>query len=276
MTNQRHTNAEIQAGIESLEADGWTINRDGTITRVKTETKKEIRDPRLVNAAPRHVVTLPDRTQFGIKVTDLVLAKFGRIAAIEQPDEAKVESQANLEPETCPEPARVGCDEAVVGQGLSFAPETRTRPAGCTRCGGHMVRGDDNEWKCVQCGRRLRWHLTSYGFRKARSCPAVDRRYSGLWGADGQPSNVDGKGTERGSGERIGQPGRRAGRAAVTSESQTAIVRFPTTSSTARLAALRYSSSLQHVLVQRTRSFPMPLLRHRICTLLGSFASSYL
>ena len=160
MTNHRHTNAEIQAGIESLEADGWTINRDGTITRVKTETKKEIRDPRLVNAAPRHVVTLPDRTQFGIKVTDLVLAKFGRIAAIEQPDEVEVGLWANLEPETCPEPARVGCDEAVVGQGLDSEPEPRTRPATpgpCGHCGGYMARigypGDPDEWKCVQCGR---------------------------------------------------------------------------------------------------------------------------
>ena len=151
----RHTNAHFQAAIEWLEANGWTINRDGTITRVKTETKKEIRDPRLVNAAPRHVVTLPDRTQFGIKVTDLVLAKFGRIAAIEQPDEVEVGLWANLEPETCPEPARVGCDEAVVGQGLSFAPETRSRPAGrghCGHCHGNML-SDSDERRCLQCGR---------------------------------------------------------------------------------------------------------------------------
>ena len=37
---RRHTNPHLLAGIAALERDGWSINADGTITRLKVETKK--------------------------------------------------------------------------------------------------------------------------------------------------------------------------------------------------------------------------------------------
>ena len=152
-TNRRHTNADFRAAIDALEARGWTINEDGTITRTQMQVKKITHDPR-TNAEPRHTFCWGRKT-YSIKVTDLIDAKFG-LAAKEQPDEAKVGLGLGFIPETCPEPARVGCDEAEVGLGLSFAPETCPEPAGrgpCGHCGGFMVRGDDNEHRCLQCGR---------------------------------------------------------------------------------------------------------------------------
>ena len=94
-----HTNAHFQAAIESLEANGWTINRDGTITRVKVETLLPMYDRGAMHKEPRYRILLNSNT-CAIKPTDLVLAKFGRItdrfafhpsngravAAIEQPD----------------------------------------------------------------------------------------------------------------------------------------------------------------------------------------------
>ena len=124
----RHTNAEIRAGIDALESRGWSINADGTITRTQMQLHH---DPQSKNAAPRYLV---GRTT--IKRSDLVTAKFGLVAAKEQPDAAMVDLRLDLE------------------------PETRTRPPGCGpcgHCGGFMARighpDDSDEWKCLQCGR---------------------------------------------------------------------------------------------------------------------------
>ena len=138
----RRTNAEIREGIEWLEARGWSINADGTITRVRRQVKKIICDPRS-NTEPRHTFWRGSKT-YSVKVSDLIAAKFGLVAANGQPDEAEVESQADLEPETCPEPARVGCDEAEVD--LRRDSETETQPVAaqrgpCGHCGGFMVPG---------------------------------------------------------------------------------------------------------------------------------------
>ena len=107
--SRRHTNAEIRAGIAALEARGWSINADGTITRTQMQVKKITHDPR-TNAEPRHTFCWGRKT-YSIKASDLVLAKFGRIttefaynirkpekvrknrravAARERPDEAEV------------------------------------------------------------------------------------------------------------------------------------------------------------------------------------------
>ena len=132
--SRRHTNAEIRAGIAALEAHGWSINTDGTITRTQMQVKKITHDPR-TNTEPRYHVLLGSR-QATIKRSDLVTAQFGLAAAKERPDAQGVDLRLDLE------------------------PETRTRPAGCGpcgHCGGFMARighpGDPDEWKCVQCGR---------------------------------------------------------------------------------------------------------------------------
>ena len=144
MTNQRHTNAEIQDGIESLEADGWTINRDGTITRVKTETKKEIRDPRVPRGQPRYVIALPAGRQISLICADIFAAKFSPQPETRPQPEAPPAAVAAIE-----QP-----DEVEVGVWLNRRPETRSRPTGCAHCGGYMLRDAvDNEWRCVQCGR---------------------------------------------------------------------------------------------------------------------------
>ena len=129
--NRRHTNAEIRAAIDALEARGWSINADGTITRTRIEVKKLFCDPRLKNAEPRYSVVFGSR-QATIKPSDLIAAKFGAGAAKEQPDEVEVGLGRSFAPETCPEPASRGP---------------------CSHCGGFMVRGDGNERKCLQCGR---------------------------------------------------------------------------------------------------------------------------
>ena len=95
--NSRHTNAEIRAGIEWLESEGWTMNDDGTITRTRLRTKRLRHDPRAKNAEPRYFVVL-DRGQATITRSDLVAAKFGLVAARKRPDEAKVGLRLNLEP----------------------------------------------------------------------------------------------------------------------------------------------------------------------------------
>ena len=93
--SRRHTNAEIRAGIAALEARGWSINADGTITRTQMQVKKITHDPRLKNAEPRYSVVL-DRGQATIKRSDLVAAKFGLVAAKERPDAAMVGPRAQL------------------------------------------------------------------------------------------------------------------------------------------------------------------------------------
>ena len=156
MTNRRHTQNEILTAIDSMEARGWTINEDGTITNAKLPVKRVRCDSRLKNAEPRYATMLPNGRQATIKRGDILAAKFGAGAATEQPDEVEVGLGLSFTPETCPEPARVGCDEAKVGLGLSFAPETCPEPAGrgpCGHCGGFMVHGDGNEHRCLQCGR---------------------------------------------------------------------------------------------------------------------------
>ena len=123
--SRRHTNREIRAAIDALEARGWTINADGTITRTQMQVKRLRYDARTKNAEPRCFVRLVGRGQATIKVSDLVAAK-------ERPDAQGVDLRLDLE------------------------PETRTRPAGrgsCGHCGGYMARSDSDEWKCVQCGR---------------------------------------------------------------------------------------------------------------------------
>ena len=105
MTLRKHTNREFRAAIEWLESNGWTINAAGTITCTQLQTKRLHRDPR-TNAEPRYHVVLGSR-QATIKVSDLVTAKFGLVAAKEQPDAQVVDLRLDLE------------------------PETRTRPAGC-------------------------------------------------------------------------------------------------------------------------------------------------
>ena len=90
-TNRRHTNAEIRAAIDALEARGWSINADGTITR--TQARQLHHDPRAKNAAPRYLV---GRTT--IKRSDLVTAKFGLVAAKERPDAQGVDLRLDLEP----------------------------------------------------------------------------------------------------------------------------------------------------------------------------------
>ena len=74
----RPTNAHFQAAIEWLEANVWTINRDGTITRVKAETLPPMYDRGRDAQEPRYRILL-NRNTCAIKSTDLVLAKFGRI-----------------------------------------------------------------------------------------------------------------------------------------------------------------------------------------------------
>ena len=90
--------------------NGWTINRDGTITRVKAETLLPMYDRGAMHKEPRYRILL-NRNTCAIKPTDLVLAKFGRItdrfafhpsngravAAIEQPDRVEVGLRLNLE-----------------------------------------------------------------------------------------------------------------------------------------------------------------------------------
>ena len=178
-----HTNREIRLAIDFLESRGWIINEDGTITRVRWQSKAITRDPRLKNAEPRHTFVLGRKT-YSVKVSDIVTAKFGLeepearpqpeaqpqpVAAIEQPDEVEVGLRLNPEPETRSRPARVGCDEAEVGLGLSFTPETCPEPARVgsrparsrpvqRHCGGHMARigvpwRPRRAWRCFQCGR---------------------------------------------------------------------------------------------------------------------------
>ena len=156
--SRRHTNAEIRAAIDALERDGWTINEDGTITRTQLQTRRLRHGPRS-NAEPRYFVVL-GRRHATIKVSDLVAAKFGLVGCDEGPDEAEVGLRLSFAPEMRSRPARVGCDErpdeVEVGPRLDFAPETCPEPAGrgpCGHCGGFMVRGDDNEHRCLQCGR---------------------------------------------------------------------------------------------------------------------------
>ena len=171
----RPTNAHFRAAIDWLEANGWTINRDGTITRVKAETLPLIYDRGAMHKEPRYRILL-NRNTCAIKPTDLVLAKFGRItdrfafhpsngravAAIEQPARAVVEPTASLSTETRTRPAGCGPaaieqpDRAEVEPTASLSTETRTRPASrgpCRDCGGFMVRSDSDEWRCFQCGR---------------------------------------------------------------------------------------------------------------------------
>ena len=50
-TNRRHTYADFRAAIDALEARGWSINADGTITRTQMQVKKITHDPR-TNAVP--------------------------------------------------------------------------------------------------------------------------------------------------------------------------------------------------------------------------------
>ena len=157
MSRRRHTSREVSAGVAALERDGWSINEDGTITRAQLQAKRLRYDPRARKAAPRYLV---GRTT--ISASDLIEAKFG-LAAKKRPNEGEVGLGLSFTPETCPEPAREGCDEAEVGLRLSFAPETCPEPARvgsrpaqrgpCARCGGFMVRGDGNEHRCLQCGR---------------------------------------------------------------------------------------------------------------------------
>ena len=90
----RHAISELRQAIEWLESEGWTINEDGTITRTQMQVKKITHDPR-TNAVPRHTFWR-GRKSYSIKVTDLIEGKFGRIAAKEQPDEAKVEHRPTL------------------------------------------------------------------------------------------------------------------------------------------------------------------------------------
>ena len=56
--SRRHTNAELRQAVAWLEAAGWQINEDGTITRVQLQTKKLTHDPRAKNAEPRYHVVL--------------------------------------------------------------------------------------------------------------------------------------------------------------------------------------------------------------------------
>ena len=134
-TNRRHTNAEIRAAIDALEARGWSINDDGTITR--TEARQLRHDPWSKNAELRYLV---GRTT--IKRSDLVTAKFGLVAAKEQPDAQVVDLRLDSEPEPQPVAAQRGP---------------------CGHCGGFMARSDPDEHRCLQCGRTgippLRWGL---------------------------------------------------------------------------------------------------------------------
>ena len=127
--SRRHTQNEILTAIDAMEARGWTINGDGTITNAKLQTKRMRYDSRARKAEPRYAVVLPGGRQVTIRRGDMLAAKFSIVAAKEQPDEAEV------------------------GLRLIQEPQTRSWPAGCARCGGYMVRSDDNEWKCLQCGR---------------------------------------------------------------------------------------------------------------------------
>ena len=149
MTNRRHTQNEILTAIDAMEARGWTINEDGSITNAKLQTKRLRHDPRAKNAEPRYFVVL-DRGQATIKRSDLIAAKFDRIAATERP-----QPEARTLPEAQPQPVAAieQPDEVEVDVWLNRRPETRSRPTGCAHCGGFMVRGDDNEHRCLQCGR---------------------------------------------------------------------------------------------------------------------------
>ena len=134
--SRRHTQNEILTAIDFMEARGWTINADGTITNAKLQVKRVRCDSRLKNAEPRYATMLPNGRQATIKRVDILAAKFGLAVAEEQPDEVEVGLRLNLEPETCPEPAREGS---------------------CGHCGGFMAHirhvGEPAERKCVQCGR---------------------------------------------------------------------------------------------------------------------------
>ena len=126
-----------------MEARGWTINADGTITNAKLQVKRVRCDSRLKNAEPRYATMLPNGRQATIKRVDILAAKFGLAVAEEQPNEVEVGLRLNLEPETRPEPAREGPRPA--------------REGSCGHCGGFMAHikyvGEPAEWKCVQCGR---------------------------------------------------------------------------------------------------------------------------
>ena len=52
-TKRRYTNRELRAAIRSLESRGWSINTDGTITRVTVQTKYPVCDQR-ANREPRY------------------------------------------------------------------------------------------------------------------------------------------------------------------------------------------------------------------------------
>ena len=132
--SRRHTNAEIRAGIDALESRGWSINADGTITRTQMQAKKITHDPR-TNAEPRHTFCRGKKS-YSIKASDLMAAKFGLVAAKEQPDAEGVDLRSTLSPETQPVAAQRGP---------------------CGHCGGFMTHikyvGEPDERKCVQCGR---------------------------------------------------------------------------------------------------------------------------
>ena len=94
----RHTNSELRQAVDALEARGWTINADGTITRTQMQVKKITHDPRSKNAAPRYAYNIDGRT-YTIKAADLVLAKVGRITAefrdtIRRPEKAMQDRRA--------------------------------------------------------------------------------------------------------------------------------------------------------------------------------------
>ena len=89
MTNpRRHTNARFQAAIEWLEANGWTINRDGTITRVRMQVKNPV-NRKLVEThghAPSYRAKV-DGEILSFKARDIIVAKFGH--TIYRPGEAR-------------------------------------------------------------------------------------------------------------------------------------------------------------------------------------------
>ena len=110
----RHTNAHFQAAIEWLEANGWTINRDGSITRVRIEVKIPV-NRKLVEThghAPSYRAKV-DGKILSFKAAALVADKFGH--TIYRPGEAR---QDGGDPAATERP-----NEVEVGLGLSFTPK---------------------------------------------------------------------------------------------------------------------------------------------------------
>ena len=152
-TNRRHTNAEIRAAIDALEARGWSINADGTITR--TQARQLHHDPRAKNAAPRYLgeersdrataksclVAAKERPDATIKRSDLVAAraKFGLVAAKERPHGHT--STSTLSRGAQGAPSARSNDPAAVTSSISWCAISPLgiAPNYNARCGGQVV-----------------------------------------------------------------------------------------------------------------------------------------